>query len=146
MKIYLAGPLFSAAEQAWNAELATGLRAAGHDVFLPQDKEPGLDAEAIFATDRAGIDASDALVAIVDGPDPDSGTAWECGYAFGKKPVVLVRTDLRARQGSESAFNAMLSESASVRLDLPLAPMGEVIVAVLEALARLEPQRHGGRG
>ena len=27
------------------------------------------------------IDWADMVVACMDGPDPDSGTAWECGYA-----------------------------------------------------------------
>jgi len=62
--------------------------AAGHEVFLPQEQEPGMDAAGIFATDVGGIDWAAALVAIMDGPDPDSGTAWECGYAYGKKPII----------------------------------------------------------
>jgi len=75
MKLYVAGPLFSAAERSWNEELAAALREAGHEVFLPQEQEPGRDAPGIFGTDVAGIDWADALVAIMDGPDPDSGTA-----------------------------------------------------------------------
>ena len=137
MKLYFAGPLFSSAERSWNAELTAALREGGHEVFLPQEKEPGMDAPGIFSTDVAGIDWADALVAIMDGPDPDSGTAWECGYAFGKKPVVLVRTDFRAQTDSGTP----LTESATIRLDLPLAPMAEVIVEVLGFLGRLEETR-----
>jgi nucleoside 2-deoxyribosyltransferase len=48
----------------------------------------------------AGIDEAEALVAVMDGPDPDSGTCWEVGYAHGtKKPIVLVRTDFRSMAG-----------------------------------------------
>lgn len=141
MKIYFAGPLFSAAERAWNAELAAALRAAGHEVFLPQDQERGKPAAGIFATDVAGIDAADALVAIMDGPEPDAGTAWECGYAYGRKPVLLVRTDFRAQTGSGAPYNPMLTESADVRLDLPRASMAEVTGAVLDALDSLEVRR-----
>ena len=100
MKLYFAGPLFSAAERSWNEALAAALREGGHEVFLPQEQEPGMDAPGIFGTDVAGIDWADALVAIMDGPDPDSGTAWECGYAYGRKPIVLVRTDIRGQMGS----------------------------------------------
>ena len=50
MRIYFAGPLFSAAERDWNATLAAELRGAGHEVFLPQEQEPGKDASGIFAT------------------------------------------------------------------------------------------------
>ena len=141
MKLYFAGPLFSAAERSWNAELAAGLRDAGHTVFLPQEQEPGMDAAGIFGTDIFGIDGADALVAIMDGPDPDSGTAWECGYAFGKKPIVLVRTDLRGQTGSGAQYNAMLTESATIRVDLPVAPMARVIAEVLAALERLQEAR-----
>ena len=141
MKLYFAGPLFTAAERAWNAELIEALRRGGHEVFVPQDQEQGNNAPGIFATDVAGIDWADALVAVMDGPDPDSGTAWECGYAYGKKPVVLVRTDLRITFGADGApYNPMLTESATIRLDLPLAPISRVAAAVLGALASLEEQ------
>ena len=141
MRIYFAGPLFSAAERAWDAELAAALRAGGHEVFLPQDQERGKTAAGIFATDVAGIDWADTLIAIMEGPDPDAGTAWECGYAYGRKPVLLVRTDFRAQTGSGAPYNPMLTESADVRLDLPRASMAEVTGAVLDALDSLEVRR-----
>ncbi len=57
----------------------------------------------------------------MDGADPDSGTAWECGYAFGKgNPVVCYRTDFRiARDSKDAPYNLMLSESATVRFEVP---------------------------
>ena len=140
MKLYFAGPLFSAAERVWNADVAQGLRDSGHEVFLPQDQEPGKDAAGIFTTDVDGIDWADALVAIMDGADPDAGTAWECGYAYGKKPVVLVRTDFRSLAGSSGPYNPMLTESATTRLDLPFAPTSGVVAEILDALRRLEPR------
>ena len=140
VRIYFAGPLFSAAERDWNAALTARLRAAGHEVFLPQDQEKGKDAAGIFSTDVGGIDWADALVAIMDGSDPDSGTAWEVGYTYGKKPIVLVRTDFRAHTGSGDApYNPMLTESATLRLDLGFADMDTVEAAILDALRRLEP-------
>ena len=135
MKLYFAGPLFSTPERAWNAEVAAALRTAGHEIFLPQEQEPDRDAAGIFATDVAGIDWSDGLVAIMDGADPDSGTCWEVGYAFGTgKPIVLVRTDIRDLAGTAGTYNPMMAESATVRLDLPAASTTEVISAILEAL------------
>lgn len=138
MRVYFAGPLFSAAERDWNDELAAALRQAGHDVFLPQEQEAGMDAAGIFRTDVGGIDRADAVVAIMDGPDPDAGTAWEVGYAYGKKPIVLVRTDIRTQAGDSGPFNPMLTEAATIRLDLPFAPMAGIVDAVLDALRRLE--------
>lgn len=137
MKLYFAGPLFSAAERSWNAELAAALRAGGHEIFLPQENELGKDAAGIFATDVGGLDWADGVVAIMDGPDPDSGTSWEVGYAYGKVPIVLVRTDLRAEAGSSGPYNPMLTQSATVRLDLPFAASEEVAAAVLKALEQV---------
>jgi nucleoside 2-deoxyribosyltransferase len=142
MKLYFAGPLFTTPERTWNAEVVTALRAAGHEVFLPQEQEPGKDAAGIFATDVGGIDWADGLVAIMDGPDPDSGTCWEVGYAYGtRKALVLVRTDFRDLAGRAGPYNPMLAESATIRLDLPAANTIDVIGAILDALAKLEGDR-----
>jgi len=139
MKLYFAGPLFTTPERVWNAEVTAALRSAGHEVFLPQEQEPGKDAAGIFATDVGGIDWADGLVAIMDGADPDSGTCWEVGYAYGcKKPVVLVRTDMRSMAGNAGEYNPMLTQAATVRLDLPAASTTEVIAAVLDALHTVE--------
>ena len=142
MKLYFAAPLFTAAERDWNAALVAAIRAAGHEVYVPQENEPGRTAPEIFAVDVAGIDGADGLVVVMDGADPDSGTAWEVGYSYGKgKPMILIRTDIRVTASDGSAYNAMLAESATIRLDLAAASMAEVAKAVMEALQRLE-----GRG
>jgi nucleoside 2-deoxyribosyltransferase len=138
MRLYFAGPLFSAAERDWNEDFAVALRNGGHEVFLPQDKEVGLDAARIFRTDVGGIDWADALLAIMDGPDPDAGTAWEVGYAYGKKPIVLVRTDFRTEAGSSGPYSPMLTEAATIRLDLPFMPMARIVAEVLDALRQVE--------
>jgi len=125
-KIYLAGPLFSIAEQTFNAELGRFLESKGFEVWLPQEHEPRrkkgqTSASAIFRMDVAALDWADLIVACMDGPDPDSGTAWECGYAFAKgKPVVCYRTDFRISGDTEGVpYNLMLSESAAARVELP---------------------------
>jgi nucleoside 2-deoxyribosyltransferase len=139
MKLYFAGPLFTTPERTWNAEVTAALRAAGHEVFLPQEQEPSKDGAGIFAADVGGIDCADGLVAIMDGPAPDSGTCWEVGYAFGlKKWIVLVRTDIRALAGSAGDYNPMLTEAATIRIDLPAASTVQVIAMILGALARIE--------
>ena len=119
--------------------MTAALRGAGHEVFLPQEKELGQDAAGIFAADKAGIDWADGLVAIMDGPAPDAGTCWEVGYAFGtKKSIVLVRTDFRVMAGIAGEYNPMLTQAATIRLDLPAASTTEVVSAILEALAGIE--------
>lgn len=139
MKLYFAGPLFSIPERDFNVAVVAALRAAGHEVFLPQEQEPGKDAAGIFATDVGGIDWADALVAIMDGSDPDSGTCWEVGYAYRKKPILLVRTDFRRHEGSGgSGYNPMLTESATLKIDLAWQSTEPAAAAIVEAVARLE--------
>jgi nucleoside 2-deoxyribosyltransferase len=133
MRLYFAGPLFSAAERDWNEELAAALRKGGHEVFLPQDQETGMDAARVFNTDVGGIDWADALVAIMDGPDPDAGTAWEVGYAYGKKPIVLVRTDFRAGAGSSGPDGGGNHPARPA-----LRAMARIVAEVLDALRRAE--------
>jgi nucleoside 2-deoxyribosyltransferase len=121
-KLYLAGPLFSMAEQRFNVDLARFLKKKGFKVWLPQEHEPrDKTAKAIFDMDVEGLDWADMVVACMDGPDADSGTAWECGYAFGKgKPVVCYRTDFRISGDTKDApYNLMLSESATTRFEVP---------------------------
>jgi len=142
MKIYLAGPLFTTAERDFNLGLAQRLRRAGHEVFLPQENEQrSKTATEIFAEDVAGIDGAEVVVANMDGPDPDSGTCWECGYAFRKKPVIVFRTDFRAGdEPGKAPYNLMLTESATRRLDLALADADAVARSIDEALRSLPSQ------
>jgi nucleoside 2-deoxyribosyltransferase len=148
MKIYLAGPLFSTAERDFNARLAQLLRDLGHEIWLPQESEQATMTPAqIFGEDVAGIDWAEVVVANMDGPDPDSGTCWECGYAYRKKPIVVFRTDFRvgyefrpdppAPNDEQAPYNLMLTESATIRLDLASSPIAEVANRINEALATL---------
>jgi nucleoside 2-deoxyribosyltransferase len=78
-----------------------------------------MSARQIFEKDARGVDWADVIVANMDGPDPDSGTCWECGYAYQKKPVIVFRTDFRAAdEPSKAPLNLMLTESATRFLDL----------------------------
>ena len=149
-KIYLAGPLFTLAEQRFNAELARFLEAAGFEVWLPQEHEPRENtAKAIFDMDVEAIDWADMVVACMDGPDPDSGTAWECGYAYGRaKPVVCYRTDFRSSGDSAATpYNLMLSESATARFEVPFrTPAAEFHQRLLAHIrAASQPKRPSGK-
>jgi nucleoside 2-deoxyribosyltransferase len=53
-------------------------------------------------------------VAILDGPDVDSGTAFEVGYACAKgKPVIGLKTDMRVFARGEEVNN-MLAQGVQV--------------------------------
>lgn len=111
--IYLAGPLFTAAETRFNLDLAHFLTDHGYEVFLPQKECLNRTTEEIYSLCKNGIENSTVVLAIMDGADADSGTCWECGYAVAKgTPVIILRTDIRA-SGDTRGFNAMLYYSAT---------------------------------
>jgi nucleoside 2-deoxyribosyltransferase len=128
--IYFAGPLFTQGEWLWNVTVTELLRGAGIDVILPQEGsipmmsgEEKFDAKLLFDTNVASIERSDAVVAILDQTDPDSGTAWECGYAYKLgKPIFGVRSDFRiAGDDGDLPVNLMLARSCSGFLNVPIA-------------------------
>jgi len=140
LRVYLAAPLFAQHERIWNRRLAARLeRALGCTVTLPQDivaDDGAGDAERfaqIFRQCLAGVREADVVVAVLDGADADSGTAFEVGYAYALgKTVVGVRTDYREQQ--EQGTNLMLARSceAVVRCE----PLDDDLDALAGALAR----------
>jgi Nucleoside 2-deoxyribosyltransferase len=123
-RIYLAAPLFSEAEKHYNRYVRDLLRQAGYDVYLPQ--EQGEDARrrtkeddrTIFTGHLRTLDQAQMVIAICDGADSDSGTAWEAGYAYAKGiPVIALRTDNRMI-GPERMINLMLEQSAHVVMSI----------------------------
>lgn len=129
-RVYLAAPLFSEAEQAYNREIHSLLTAHFCDVYLPQEVGDTShtrnrdEHRAIFARHLEALRAVDYVVAVIDGADADSGTSWEMGFAYAlEKPVVSLRTDFR-RAGHAERVNLMLEESSVVvekKEDLPAA-------------------------
>jgi nucleoside 2-deoxyribosyltransferase len=112
VKVYFAGPLFTPYEREFIDRCAAQLRAAGFDVFVPHEHELALDgtvtAERIFAKDWGALREANAVLAILDGPMIDDGTACEIGIFYAlmqsdetKKGIVGLVTDLRATRDSE---------------------------------------------
>lgn len=121
--VYLAAPLFSEAERDFNRKLRDEIKSAGFKAFLPQEDSNNVKGnnrqEIIFNKNMAAIESSDIIVAVVDGTDADSGTAWEIGYAFAKgKPVIGLRTDFRTL-GIEGRVNLMIERSAILCTSIP---------------------------
>lgn len=117
-QVYLAAPLFSDAERAFNLVLRNLLAAQGYPVYLPQETGEGVEGtgrdRAIFESHIRALDAASCVVAVCDGADTDSGTAWEIGYAAAKGiPVIALSTDRRRPEGGRRV-NLMVQESAEV--------------------------------
>jgi nucleoside 2-deoxyribosyltransferase len=117
-QVYLAAPLFSDAERAFNLVLRDLLTAQGYPVYLPQETGEGLAGPerdgVIFASHIAALDGASCVVAVCDGSDTDSGTAWEMGYAVAKGiPVIALSTDRRGSWAGKRV-NLMIRETAEV--------------------------------
>lgn len=95
MKLYLAGPLFNPGEREFLDQLADRLEAEGHECFVPHRQEfSPMNSETIFAVDSGGVHGAEAVVAWLDGPMVDDGTACEIGI-FSE----LCRTDPENHRG-----------------------------------------------
>jgi hypothetical protein len=116
MRVYLAGSIFTPYEREFLDDCAARLRADGFDVFVPHEQKDlvGVDvtAEAVFAADAGGVVDADAVLAVLDGPSVDDGTACEIGLFYGLKQrdpersgVVGLLTDLRGERRGEFAIN-----------------------------------------
>jgi hypothetical protein len=116
LKIYFAGPLFTPYERGFIDECAASLRDEGFEVFVPHEHElaTGTDVTAawIFAKDRPGIEGADAMLALLDGPSVDDGTACEVGMFHAliqrdptKKGIVGLLTDIRGARGESIGVN-----------------------------------------
>ncbi len=142
MNVYFAGPLFTLAERRFNEELAAEIQrlCPTLDIFFPQscDKEfQGLPdfAQRVYEALMEALDRCEAVVAILDGSDSDSGTCIEIAYARAKgKPVIGVRTDFR--DGEVHGLNIMSAGicSSIVKLPSTSSSIGDVAEKVVEAL------------
>jgi hypothetical protein len=111
VRLYFAGPLFTPYERSYIDECAARLRSEGIDVFVPHENVLAADDTSpatIFRKDWDGLVKADAVVALLDGPLVDDGTACEIGIFYAlmqsdptKKGIVGLLTDLRSTLGHE---------------------------------------------
>lgn len=104
MRIYFAGPLFTPYEREFIDQCAAKMRAAGLEVFVPHEiplPDP-VTPEFIFKIDSEQVLKADAVLALLDGPMVDDGTASEIGIFWAamqsdstKKGIVGLVTDTR---------------------------------------------------
>ncbi|MCP4715095.1 MAG: nucleoside 2-deoxyribosyltransferase [Deltaproteobacteria bacterium] len=132
MKIYLAGPLFTSAEQDWLRKLKATILEHGQqcpdlEVIWPyelvSEEEIAVWGERakheIFLRCKTHLDDSDCVVALLDGTQVDDGTAWEIGYFYArKKPgrqILGIRTDFRKSGDTPNAcVNLMIDCTCDV--------------------------------
>lgn len=118
LKVYLAAPLFSDAERAYNLTLRGLLVGNGYQVYLPQETGEGLTGPeldgTLFRSHVAALGKAACIIAVCDGADTDSGTAWEIGYAAARGiPVIALSTDRRVPWAGKRV-NLMIRQSVEV--------------------------------
>lgn len=152
MQVYVAGPLFSEAERSWLDALAARLRAEGVDCFVPHENFPELadvTLEQVYRIDTDGLRSSNALVAWLDGPMVDDGTACEIGM-FAElvrsggdhyRGIVAVATDLRLERRRQAS---VVGGGMNLFVGGAIASCGTIVHTVdevVEALHALETNR-----
>lgn len=106
-KIYLAGPFFKEKEREFIEKVAEIFRSRGDEVYVPMEHKiengenlPNYEwARKVFEQDVKAIDECDTVIAIYSSLYSDTGTAWECGYAYAKGKKVLINV---CKEESES--------------------------------------------
>lgn len=151
--LYLASPLgFAEPGRHYAATvLVPRLSAAGWRVLDPWEDETGIVAatmarppgperraelarmsRVIGERNRRLLDEADVVLAVLDGPDVDSGTAAEIGWAAANRiPVVGWRSDFRLTEHEAAVVNVQVEDFITVS--------GGTLVGTLDdALAALE--------
>lgn len=103
-RVYLAGPLFNTHERWYLERIAEAVEGAGYATFLPHRDAGLIDLQSpasqakVFRDDIAALDSCELCVALLTGPDQDSGTSAELGYMFAQgKPCFGISDDFRYR-------------------------------------------------
>jgi nucleoside 2-deoxyribosyltransferase len=112
-KIYLSGPLFSQGEIDWGRHVKLFLEERlSMAVVWPHEFAAG-STEEIFQANLFALAGCDLMVAMLDGPQVDDGTAWEVGYFYSQgKRIYGIRTDFRrAGESDGSKVNLMVERS-----------------------------------
>lgn len=134
--IYLAGPIFTQAEQAWLINLRSTFyklaNKSGISIqiiwpfeFTPKKLAvPTIDdyRDSILDICCDGLERAEIMIAILDGSQVDDGTAWEIGYFFRRHrpsaPIFGLRTDFRsAGDTTFSRVNTLIDRSCLEILD-----------------------------
>ena len=144
MRVYLAAPLFTPYERGYLDSCAARLREHGFEVFVPHEQALALGkttAAEIFAKDLEGLAGAEAVLALLDGPQVDDGTACEIGLFYAlmqsdpaKKGIVGLLTDLRSLRLEEGHGLNLFVEGC-------IAASGEVTISLEDAVAALERLR-----
>jgi nucleoside 2-deoxyribosyltransferase len=93
----------------------------------------------IGARNRRLLEEADAVLAVLDGPDVDSGTAAEIGWAAAHgRPVIGLRTDVRLADHEAAIVNLQVEDFVVVSGGRLVTTLDDALAA-LAALSTLPP-------
>lgn len=117
--IYIAGPLYNSGERYYLECIDDICRECEFETYLPH-RDSGLApangsvTEPFFRGDVEALERADLVVAILNGADVDSGTAWEMGFAYAKGKVILGICDDTRIDEPLAGINLMITSSAKI--------------------------------
>jgi nucleoside 2-deoxyribosyltransferase len=166
VRIYVAGPLgFAEAGRVFHDTIVGSLERLGHEVIDPWQLTPKKKTDAaaelpygvkrrrawrklnreIADNNRRGIDRCDAIVAVLDGADVDSGTAAEIGYGYARgKKILGYRGDFRLAGDNDGAVVNLQVEYFIRESGGDIVTEIAALPAALKALASQPPRSRGG--
>lgn len=131
--LYIAAPFFTEDELQRVINIERVIDSQGLDYYSPRrdgvlkdmtPEERAKSAPNIFKLNVRKIDECDGMVAILD--TADTGTSWELGYAYRKKPII-------AYTSGSKRLNVMLQQCVNGYADGNL-----MLIEMLQAFARDE--------
>jgi nucleoside 2-deoxyribosyltransferase len=141
LRLFFAAPLFNDAERDFNSKAATALRKEGLEVWLAQEhkiieNDSIEEKRAIFEEDLEALRKADAILAVLDGVDVDTGVAFEMGYAHALgKHIFALKTDHRS-------FSKL--ETVNLMLEVPLRKIFQSVAEASRSIRILEKKsKHG---
>lgn len=127
--IYFAAPLHDVEDQERNNAIISALRAAGYEVYAPQEHGKWEDLVAkfggkdvtrryLYTMDLHAMQHANCCVAYVDREKgPSEGMLWEMGYMSGcNKPVFLLNPGFRHSYNLMPEFGSMMFDSVDAML------------------------------
>lgn len=118
-KIYIAGPLYNEGERWFLEQIDQLCRRLGFDTYLPH-RDAGLcpasgeGGESFFQADWKELERVDLVVAVLNGPSIDPGTAWEIGFAYARGCRIIGVVDDTRIFDPQANINLMIYHSVEL--------------------------------
>ncbi len=121
-QVYLAAPFATAEQRAFNARILELARAYNFPMFSPEEAARSLGGEDLRLKCLDAMDRSHLMLAVLYGNEFDPHTAFQVGYALGRRHQVLAIHHMPAHANSPDAETAARSLLNQVQRIIPVTP------------------------